>query len=120
MDASEIAAARADFLALLPDTCVIRDVGRSRSAGGSVPTYTPVATVPCQVGETTLKQLATGSAQAGYQLVTVAVTTITVPAGTPITTQQNVLLLDVAYDVISVQRGGAWELLREVELKETH
>lgn len=111
-DANDLACFREAFLDLMPDSAQIR---RSTSTpdglGGSTSTPATVATVACSVepsGNTSEERAIAERIQA------TVLWTITVPVGTSVQADDDILIAGKTYHVVAPLSGSSFELTRRV------
>ncbi len=105
MDAGELARLQADLAALLPDRCDLLTVTRtSDGAGGWSESWaTAAANVPCR-----FDPLRGSEALVGAALQSRQVYTVTLPAGTTLTTASRLKRGTTSYAVLAVDGVKSW------------
>jgi hypothetical protein len=108
---AEIAAARADLEAMLPDTATIaRNVETSDGAGGFDETPQTVASgVPCRLSATFERDKLR---VAGERVVDDTTHSISFPASTDVKVGDQITIGALMFEALALVTAGQWELLR--------
>lgn len=119
LSAAEIAQARADQAALLPDLATIqRKTLTTDGAGGFTETYPTVATgVPCRLSRVTSR----GDLLkvAGERIADQTTHRIAFAAGTDVRVGDRLAIGAATFEVVFLAVAGAWELARHALARET-
>jgi len=116
----EIAQARADLATTLPDSCTIsRKTRVPDGGGGSVERWTPVATgVPCRLHPASAAAGGgAGMDVGGGRLNDETTHIVTLNPKTDVRLEDRIDVDGALFEVLTVRRGGAWELQRHAEVK---
>jgi head-tail adaptor len=109
---AELASMRATLLASLPDTAQVRRATRtSDGMGGTIDTWTTVATVACRVSPShnTPTEQAIANQVRGRVLWT-----LTLPAGTSVRSDDRVLVGSRTFEVLGVLAPRSYELATRI------
>jgi len=108
LSSADIAAMRATLSASMPDNAQVqRALRTSDGAGGFAETWTTIATVPCRVAPSGLTPTEQVIAE---RVRSRAVWTLTLPAGTDVTTADRVIVGTRTYEVVGMLTPRSYEL----------